>query len=138
MEIYIDGASKGNPGPAGIGVVVCRDGEVVNNISSYIGETTNNLAEYTALIYGLQEALVQKAESVKLYSDSQLLCRQLTGEYKVRDERIKGLYNQALHLIAAIKHLDVEHICRERNKGADKLANLAVKKARSANAKKHA
>ena len=79
LEIYIDGASKGNPGPSGVGVVICRDGETIKNISSYIGHATNNVAEYTALIYALEEALIMKAESLKINTDSQLLHRQLKG-----------------------------------------------------------
>ncbi|MCM8779693.1 MAG: ribonuclease HI family protein [Candidatus Omnitrophica bacterium] len=131
LEIYIDGAAKGNPGPAGVGVVVSQDGVTLNNISAYIGETTNNLAEYTALIYGLQEALILKAKNVKVFTDSQLLARQLAGEYKVKDSDIKILYNQAKHIISSFENISVKHISRQENKGADKLANLAIKKARA-------
>lgn len=131
IEMYIDGASKGNPGPAGVGVVICRNGEAINNISSYIGDTTNNLAEYTALLYGLQEAFRLKAKEVKVYTDSELLCKQLNKEYKVRDHKIQILYNQAKHLICAFDNFNVVHINRESNRGADKLANLAVKKAKA-------
>ena len=131
LEIYIDGASKGNPGPAGVGVVICRNGETINNISSYIGDATNNLAEYTALLYGLEEAFRLKAKEVKVYTDSELLCKQLNKEYKVRDHKIQILYNQAKHLICAFNNFNVVHIKREDNRGADKLANLAVKKAKA-------
>ena len=129
LDIYIDGASKNNPGPAGIGVIICREGEVIKNISEYIGEATNNCAEYTALIYGLQEALVSKAEAVNINSDSQLLCRQLNKQYKVKSPGIIGLYNQATHLLSAFKQFSINYIPREHNRGADKLANAAVKKA---------
>jgi ribonuclease HI len=129
IELYIDGASKGNPGPSGIGVVICRDGETVKNISAYIGKATNNIAEYTALIYGLQEALIFKAESIKVNSDSELLCRQLNKVYKIKNQNILGLYNQAAHLISAFKQVSVRHINRQHNRGADKLANQAVKAA---------
>ncbi len=128
VEIYIDGASKGNPGPSSIGVVVCQHGEAIKNISSYIGNTTNNIAEYTALIYGLQEGLVLKAESIKINTDSQLLYRQINKEYKVKSANIIGLYNQARHLMSAFKEVSIRHIPREENRGADKLANLALKK----------
>ncbi|MDD5553614.1 MAG: ribonuclease HI family protein, partial [Candidatus Omnitrophica bacterium] len=77
LKIYVDGASKGNPGPSGIGVVICSDGKVIKNVASFIGNTTNNVAEYTALIYGLQEGLMLKAESIEINTDSQLLYRQL-------------------------------------------------------------
>jgi ribonuclease HI len=129
FDIYIDGASKNNPGPAGIGVVICCEGQVVKNISEYIGEATNNFAEYTALIYGLREAMTNKAEAVNIKSDSQLLCRQLNREYKVKSQNIIGLYNQAVHLLSGFKQFSIKHIPREENRGADKLANEAVKKA---------
>ncbi len=134
LEIYIDGASKGNPGPSGVGVVICKDGQVLKNISSYIGTATNNVAEYTALIYGLQEALVLKAESVKVNTDSQLLSHQINKLYKVRNPNILRLYNQALRLISAFKQVRVNNIVREDNVGADKLATQAIKKELS---KKH-
>ncbi|RJO64147.1 MAG: reverse transcriptase-like protein [Candidatus Omnitrophota bacterium] len=129
LTIYIDGASKGNPGPSGIGVVICEKGETIKNISSYIGKGTNNAAEYTALIFGLQQALILKAEKVKIHSDSQLLCRQLKREYKIKNQNLLGLYNQAVQLIAAFKDVEIQNIPRQENKGADKLANQAVAKA---------
>ncbi|MFA4989201.1 MAG: ribonuclease HI family protein [Candidatus Omnitrophota bacterium] len=128
LEIYIDGASKGNPGPSGIGVVICRDKETIKNISSYIGNATNNIAEYTALIYGLREALVLKAEVIKIKTDSQLLARQLNKVYKVKHPNIAGLYNQALNLLAEFKEVSIENIPRAENTGADKLATQAIKK----------
>ncbi|MFH0912897.1 MAG: ribonuclease HI family protein [Candidatus Omnitrophota bacterium] len=129
LEIYIDGASKGNPGPSGIGVVVCQGGETIKNIANYIGNTTNNIAEYTALIYGLQEGLLLKAENITVKTDSQLLYRQLKKIYKVKNPNILELYNQVTHLIAAFAGFSINHIPREENKGADKLANQAVKQA---------
>lgn len=128
LEIYIDGASKGNPGPSGIGVVICRDGETIKNISSYIGDATNNVAEYTALIFALREALALKAEFLKINTDSQLLHRQLNKTYKVKNPNILGLYNQALHLIVNFKRVSINNIPRVDNRGADKLATLAIKK----------
>lgn len=129
LEIYIDGASKGNPGPSGIGVVICQDGQVLKNISNYIGSSTNNLAEYTALIYALQEALILRAKSLKINTDSELLYRQIKKEYKVRNHNILGLYNQVLHLMSAFKEVSIKHISRNENKGADKLATRAIKEA---------
>lgn len=128
LNIYIDGASKGNPGPAGVGVVICHGEEIVENISTFIGETTNNVAEYQALIFALQEALILKADTVTINTDSQLLARQLNSEYKIKSKNIIGLYNQARHLISGFKKVKFIHIPREQNRGADKLANLAVKK----------
>lgn len=129
LEIYIDGASKGNPGPSGIGAVICRNNEIIKNISSFIGNTTNNVAEYTALIYALQEALILKAEVLKIKTDSQLLARQLNKVYKVKHVNLIGLYNQAVSLLSAFKKVSILNIPREENLGADKLATQAIKKA---------
>jgi len=129
LELYIDGASKGNPGPSGVGVVICRDGETVKNISNYIGSTTNNVAEYTALIHGLQEALHMKAQVLKINTDSQLLYRQIKRLYKVRNQNILALFTQAMHLMAAFKKIEMRNIPREDNCGADKLATQAINKA---------
>ena len=127
LRVYIDGASKGNPGPSGIGVVICKDSETVKNISRYIGHATNNTAEYTALICGLLECLDLKADSVIIHTDSQLLCRQINGDYKVKHPGIKELYSQSRQLISGFKKFSIHRIPREENLGADKLANLAVK-----------
>lgn len=129
IEIYIDGASKGNPGPSGIGVVICQNSQVLKNISNYIGHSTNNLAEYTALIYALQEALILRAQSLKINTDSELLYRQIKKEYKVRNPSIFGLYSQVLYLMSAFKEVSINHISRKDNKGADKLATKAIKEA---------
>lgn len=129
IEIYIDGASKGNPGPSGIGVVITRDGETIKNISSYIGNATNNVAEYSALVYALQEALMLKAENIKVNTDSQLLYRQVKKIYKIKNPNILGLYNQVTHLMSAFKEVSLNHIAREHNRGADKLANRAIREA---------
>ncbi|MDD2752097.1 MAG: ribonuclease HI family protein [Candidatus Omnitrophica bacterium] len=129
-EIYIDGAAKGNPGPAGIGVVICRDGQVIKNLHQYIGNATNNVAEYSALIFALQEALILKIENLVVNTDSELLFRQIKKEYKVKSPHLLGLYNQALHLLSSFKSVNIKHIPRENNLGADKLANIAVKEAR--------
>ena len=128
MDIYIDGSSKGNPGDAGIGIVFAYGEEPVKNISKYIGKQTNNFAEYTALVFALQEALVMKTPAVSVYSDSELLCRQLKGEYKVKSENIKNLCAQAITLINGFEKFNIRQIPREQNKGADKLARLAIKK----------
>jgi len=127
LEIYIDGASKGNPGPSGIGAVICRGGQTIKNISSYIGSTTNNIAEYTALIYALQEALLLKAEKITVNTDSQLLYRQIKRIYKVKSANIIRLYAQAQHLISGFKQVLINNIPREENRGADKLAAKAIK-----------
>lgn len=129
IEIYIDGASKGNPGPSGIGVVICQDGQTTKNISSYIGNATNNVAEYTALIYGLQQALILNSQKVKINTDSELLCRQINKVYKIKNPNILGLYNQVAHLLSGFKEFKINHIPREANRGADRLATKAIKEA---------
>ncbi|HNW39590.1 MAG TPA: ribonuclease HI family protein [Candidatus Omnitrophota bacterium] len=126
LEIYIDGASQGNPGHSGVGVVIYRDGLRIKNISSYIGLATNNIAEYTALIYALEEALLLKAKSVKINTDSQLLARQLNKIYKVKNAGIINLYNRAVHLLTGFEKVLINHIPREENSLADKLATQAV------------
>ncbi len=126
-EIYIDGASRGNPGPAGVGVVFL-DGaaQPVRTFSKYVGETTNNVAEYLALIYALQEALHAGYQSVTVKTDSELLARQVSGQYKVRDAHLKVLYDLARHLIDGFTHCTVNHIPRTQNAAADRLAGQAV------------
>ncbi len=128
LEIYIDGASKGNPGHSGIGVVIRKEGKAIKNISSYIGTATNNVAEYTALIYALEEALLLKAKSLKINTDSQLLARQLNKVYKVRQAGIINLYNRVTRLLTGFEKVLINHIPREENRSADKLATEAIKK----------
>lgn len=129
LEIYIDGASKGNPGPSGVGVIICRGPETLKNLSVYIGDATNNVAEYTALIYALQEALIMGACKVKVNTDSELLYRQVKKVYKIKSRNLLALYNQAVHLLSAFQEAAINHIPRENNRGADKLATKAVKDA---------
>jgi ribonuclease HI len=127
LELFIDGACSGNPGPSGVGVVIRRDGKVIKEISRYIGNATNNIAEYTALIFGLQECLILRADKVKINTDSQLMYRQVIKVYKVKHPNIVGLYNQALHLAGGFKEFSISHIPRELNAQADKLATKAIK-----------
>jgi len=138
LEIYIDGASKGNPGKSGVGVVIYRNGALIKKVSSYIGNATNNVAEYTALIYALDEALLLKADSLKINTDSQLLARQLNKVYKVKNEGILNLYKRAVHLLSGFKKVLINHIDREKNTLADKLATEATKKSRQYLAARHA
>lgn len=129
IDIYIDGASKGNPGPSGIGIIIMQDGSVIRQIGRFIGPATNNVAEYTALVHGLQEGLLLKADTVRIKSDSELLCRQMNKAYKVRNANIIGLYSQAERLLSGFKEVSIVHIPREQNAHADKLATQAVKDA---------
>ncbi len=127
LELFIDGACLGNPGHSGIGVVIKKDGQVIKNISQYIGEGTNNIAEYSALIFGLQEAILLKAQILKINSDSELLCRQLNKQYQVKSPNIIGLYQQALQLISGFSEVVINHVPREQNSDADRLASQAAK-----------
>ncbi len=127
VKVFVDGGARGNPGPAGIGVVVTDEkGKALRNFNKYIGIATNNIAEYNAVIYGLQEALMEKAEEVVLNLDSELVAQQLAGEYRVKNESLKPLFEQALHLIKGFKKVEIKHIGREKNKEADKLVNKAI------------
>lgn len=128
LKIYIDGASKGNPGKSGVGIVIYKDNRLLKNISSYIGTATNNVAEYTALLYALEEALLLKAKRLVINTDSQLLARQLNKVYKVKHENIINLYNRAVHLLTGFEKVLINHIPREENSQADKLATRAIKK----------
>jgi ribonuclease HI len=130
IKINIDGASKGNPGKSGIGIVIySSDGKEIKKYNQYIGIATNNAAEYTALIYALEEALMLRAEKVAVFSDSELLVKQISGEYMVKDEGLKRLRKQFEHLRGGFSEVRIEHIGRERNKIADLLANQAIEDA---------
>jgi ribonuclease HI len=128
LQINIDGASKGNPGEAGIGVVI-KDGSgfLIEEISRYIGRATNNMAEYTALIFALKRAEELKAEAICVYTDSQLVARQVEGSYQVKNHFLRLLYEQVKLLGANFKSFQINFICREENKRADELATKAVK-----------
>ncbi len=128
LTIYIDGACSGNPGPAAVGIVIWQEGKKIKGISQAIGPGTNNIAEYTALLYALREASKLKAEKLKIYTDSQLMFEQVTGRYKVKNENIKLLFDQVQHLASGFKKIDMQHISREKNADADKLATQALKK----------
>ena len=126
LIIYTDGASRNNPGEAGAGIYILRDGEPLEQISRYLGTTTNNIAEYTAAIIGLEHAVTLGASSVKLCADSELLVKQVNGLYRVKNEGLKPLHAKVKELIARIGSVEVQYIPRERNKEADALANKAI------------
>jgi len=129
VTIYTDGASKGNPGDAGIGVVItAEDGTVLAEIGEYIGKTTNNVAEYSALIRGLTEAAELGATTLEISTDSELMARQLAGIYKVKSPLLRPLYEQAVTLLRHFRKVSISHVFRECNKRADELANEGVKK----------
>lgn len=122
---FTDGASSGNPGPMGIGVVLIKDGFVVEELSEYLGEGTNNIAEYKAIIKALETVHGMGEMEVHIKSDSELAIRQLTNVYKVKDPELILLKKHVEHLCAGIK-VSFEHIPREKNSEADKLSKEAV------------
>lgn len=126
LTIFTDGASRNNPGEAGAGIFIVQDSVPIEKITRYLGRTTNNVAEYTAAIIGLEHAVKLRASSIKLYADSELLVRQLNGQYKVRNEGLKPLFAKVKELIAKIGSVEVQYIPREQNKEADALANRAI------------
>ena len=130
VVLRTDGGSRGNPGPAGIGFEL-RIGNDHFSAGAYIGECTNNVAEYQALIWGLNNALTQKIKHLHVQADSQLMVRQLLGEYQVKSADLKPLYENAKELLARFKRVDIEHISRELNKEADARANEAMDAQRS-------
>lgn len=122
LEAYIDGGSRGNPGEAGIGVYVPG----VVRIAEYLGTCTNNVAEYSALVTAVRYAAVSRCEELQVFADSELVVKQINGEYQVRNEGIRPLYESARRWIALIPRFSITHVRREQNKEADKLANLAM------------
>lgn len=125
--LHTDGASLGNPGPAGAGFVLePADGDAVTKRAIPLGETTVGVAEYRALIAGLSEALAQGVQQIYVYSDSEFMCRQLQGTYKVRAKNIRPLYEWAKKLIAQFEDFCIEHTPREANQHADALAKEAA------------
>lgn len=129
-ELFIDGACSGNPGPASVGIVV-QDGTRPHRVARYLGPATNNIAEYLALVYGLQEALRLGYRDVTVKSDSELLVRQMHGVYKVRDSQLRLFYDLATHLARGFRSFQLEHIPREQNREADRLAARALATQRS-------
>ena len=127
LEIFIDGACHGNPGPAAIGIVINEGKKRIKEIAKSIGDATNNIAEYSALIYALEEAVILKAKTLKIYTDSELVFNQVTGQYKVKKENLKFLFDQVQLLGRAFKQVDMHHVPREQNKEADQLATSALK-----------
>lgn len=121
LVIFTDGASLGNPGPMGIGIVIYREGIIVEELSEYIGLGTNNTAEYTAVIRALETVHSIGDLEAHIKSDSQLIVRQLNGEYKVKDPDLRPLHEKVVHLCKGLK-VHFEHIPREHNGEADKLS----------------
>ncbi len=127
LIINVDGASRGNPGPAAIGVTLKdENNQLVESISEKIGHTTNNQAEYNALIAGLKKAISLGAREVQVKSDSELMVRQILGIYRVKNEELKPLHQEVKRLSSTLASFKIASIPRELNREADKLANLAL------------
>lgn len=123
-KAFIDGGARGNPGPAGAGGLI--EGPKPVEISKFLGSTTNNVAEYTALILLLKEAINHGYTSLEVYTDSELLARQMQGKYKVKNANLKALYQEANSLLPKFKSFTINHVYRENNKEADRLVNEAI------------
>ncbi len=124
--MQFDGGSRGNPGPAGIGVVLYADGISILTQGDYIGRATNNVAEYQALIRGLQEAHKMGIAKLEVRGDSELVIRQMLGKYKVRHPALKPLHAQATELAGRFEKIEFVHNRRQLNTLADELANNAM------------
>ncbi|MFC1985706.1 ribonuclease HI family protein [Chloroflexota bacterium] len=126
--VFTDGASKGNPGPAAIGAAIKDEqGRLVTSISQGIGHTTNNQAEYKAIIAALEQTIKLGADQVEIRSDSELVVRQITGQYRVKKASLKPLYLKVKQLQSQLESLTITHIPRQQNTAADILANMALK-----------
>jgi len=127
LRVYTDGAARGNPGPAGLGVVIEDDqGMRLRGLCRFIGTATNNVAEYLAVIEGLNAVSEWKPDRVELFLDSKLVVEQLKGNYRVKNAALAPLHARASKLLRALPEVEIRHVERVKNKGADALANRAI------------
>ena len=127
LIIHTDGASRGNPGKAGIGVAIFdKDYHLIEEVCKFIGESTNNVAEYQSMILAAQKAIAYNAKKVTFKTDSELLVRQLNGAYRVKSPNILPLYSKLISLLGKISVWKIQHVSREENVRADALANLGI------------
>ncbi len=127
LVVQVDGGARGNPGPAAVGVVVSTpDGEVLDEIGEVIGVATNNVAEYRGLLLGLERARALGATEVEVVNDSQLVARQVMGDYKVKHAGLKPLHQQALAALRGFDRWSIRSVPRDRNARADALVNAAL------------
>ncbi len=126
-ELYVDGASRGNPGPAGAGALI-KDpsAQVLRRLKKFLGRTTNNVAEYSALVLGLEAARAMGVDRINVFADSELMVKQLNGVYKVKSEDLRPLFEKASALSKSFKEFSIRHIYREKNAAADELSNEAI------------
>jgi ribonuclease HI len=127
LTVNVDGGARGNPGPAAIGVVVRdEDGELVTERAQRIGETTNNVAEYRALLLGIATAIELGGTELELVGDSELIVRQIEGRYKVKDATLRELHAEATRTLASVEGWSIRHVKRAENADADRLVNAAL------------
>jgi ribonuclease HI len=127
LIIYTDGGARGNPGPAGIGAVAYNEqGEIVFEISEYIGEATNNQAEYQAAVAAIEKAKEAGAKQLYFYLDSELIVKQLNGEYKIKNKDLQPLFVKIYNKSLDFQKVEWKHVRREKNKEADRLVNSAI------------
>jgi len=132
-KLYTDGGSRGNPGPAAIGYLIFEDESLLDFGAGFVGQQTNNYAEYSALIEGLTLAKKHKIKKIECFLDSELIVKQLNGEYKVKNENIKPLFKKVESLRKNFDGLSFIHVKREFNKHADKLVNIVLDTKASSN-----
>lgn len=125
-KLFSDGGARGNPGPAAIGCVLYRGDEEIDSISEYIGETTNNQAEYRAILAGIEMALKHKLKELDCFLDSELIVEQLNQRYKVKDKELAKLFVKVWNLTLEFDKISFTHVRREKNKRADALVNQAL------------
>ena len=126
-QLFTDGGARGNPGPAGIGArLLTAEGQLVEELGDAIGRATNNVAEYQALLAGLELALDHGVRCLDVFMDSELIVRQVSGQYRVKDATLKALHEQATRLLHRFHEVEVWHIPREQNSEADGLVNQAI------------
>jgi ribonuclease HI len=127
LKLFTDGGSRGNPGPAASGAVLKSvSGETIASVSKYLGRTTNNQAEYTAIVIGLQKARQLGASTVQVYMDSELATKQLNGEYRVKDSEIAKRFVEVKNLVAQFDRVSFTHVRREKNTEADAIVNKCL------------
>jgi ribonuclease HI len=126
LYIYTDGASRGNPGKSGAGIIIRDSSGIILKKGIYLGHTTNNVAEYSAFIHGLKEAKKLGGNILLLHTDSELLAKQIQGSYKVKDAKLKILFKEAKKLLTNFLRYEVINIQRNKNREADKVANEAI------------
>ncbi len=129
LVLYIDGASRGNPGRAGAGIWITNgEGEKISEVSRYLGHKTNNEAEYWALLLGLREAKRLRGDRIKIFTDSQLVERQIKGVYRVKNLNLRTLHGRVIQNLKAFSSCEIESVPREENEEADRLANQAIQR----------